>query len=74
MEKISIFNKYNKRYDNFMITIQGYFADLNDNYVNVLIEKQSEESATYSINEDGCGIYFAGDEPVSIIQDVENEF
>lgn len=57
-----------------MITIQGYFADLNDNYVNVLIEKQSEESATYSINEDGCGIYFAGDEPVSIIQDVENEF
>lgn len=57
-----------------MITIQGYFADLNDNYVNVLIEKQSEESATYSINEEGCGIYFAGDEPVSIIQDVENEF
>lgn len=57
-----------------MITIQGSFADIHDNYINVIIEKQSEEDATYSINEDGCGIYFAGDEPVSIIQDVENEF
>ena len=57
-----------------MITIQGFFSDIHDNYVNVIIEKQSQENATYSINEEGCGIYFAGDEPVSIIQDVENEF
>lgn len=57
-----------------MITIQGSFADIHDNYINVIIEKQSEQNATYTINEEGCGIYFAGDEPVSIIQDVENEF
>lgn len=57
-----------------MLTIQGYFADLHDNYVNVLIEKQSEEDATYSINEEDCGIYFAGNDPLSISQDIENEF
>ena len=57
-----------------MITISGTFKDIYDNDIIVTIEKQSNDTSTFTFNEEGCGLYFAGDEPVSITQDVENEF
>lgn len=57
-----------------MITLTGTFKDRYDNDIIVTIEKESTDTSTFTFNEEGCGLYFAGDEPVSIIQDVENEF
>ena len=56
-----------------MLTISGTFKDLHDNDIQVVIEKQSTQTQTYTINGED-GIYFAGDNPVTITQDVENEF
>ena len=55
-----------------MIEFRGWFKDINDNDVVVEITKQSEEELSFEIGENG--IYFAGDSPVTITQDVENEF
>ena len=55
-----------------MIEFRGWFKDINDNDVVVEITKQSEEDLSFNIGEDG--IYFAGDSPVTVTQDVENEF
>ena len=55
-----------------MIAFRGFFKDINDNDVVVEITKQSDENLSFTIGEDG--IYFAGDSPVTITQDIENEF
>lgn len=55
-----------------MIEIRGWFKDIHDNDIVVEIQKQSDENVSLTIGENG--IYFAGDSPVTITQDVENEF
>lgn len=57
-----------------MITLTGTFKDRYDNDIIVTIEKESTDTSTFTFNEEGCGLYFAGDDPVTITQDVENEF
>lgn len=56
-----------------MIEIRGFFKDIQDNDIEVIIQKQSDTTASYEINGDD-GIYFAGESPVTITQEVENEF
>lgn len=57
-----------------MITLTGTFKDRYDNDIIVTIEKESTDTSTITFNEEGCGLYFAGDEPLQIHQDIENEF
>lgn len=57
-----------------MITLTGTFKDRYDNDIIVTIEKESTDTSTYTFNTEGCGLYFAGEEPIIISQDVENEF
>lgn len=57
-----------------MITVRGFFKDINDNDILVEIQNNSEETRTVTINEENSEIWFAGESPVTITQDVENEF
>jgi hypothetical protein len=57
-----------------MITVRGFFKDINDNDILVEIQNNSEETRTVTINEENSEIWFAGENPVTITQDVENEF
>lgn len=57
-----------------MIRVYGYFKDIDNNDIQVEIINNSEETKTVTINEEDSDIWFAGENPVTITQDVENEF
>ena len=57
-----------------MIRVYGYFKDIDNNDIQVEIINNSEETRTVTINEENSDIWFAGESPVTITQDVENEF
>ena len=56
-----------------MIRVYGYFKDIDNNDIQVEIINNSEETKTVTINEEDSDIWFAGENPVIITQDVEND-